>query len=274
MGNQRDRDPTEVALVTGGSKGLGRAVALGLGAAGFAVAVLARPSEGLAETQVLLEGNNVASTACAVDVRDGEAVAAAVAMVENKLGPISVAVNNAGTSLAVGPLWEVDPRDWWTDIETSLGGAFNVCRSVIPGMINRRQGRILNVSSYAGLRPAPYQNGYGCAKAGLANLTESLAASLEPHGVNVFTVTPGFVRTSLTGHLIESSEGRYWLPELKERDSLDPDLFVRLTVAVARGDADILNGRFLHALDDIGELVRRFDAIESAELYVPRLRRL
>jgi NAD(P)-dependent dehydrogenase (short-subunit alcohol dehydrogenase family) len=105
-------------------------------------------------------------------------------------------------------------------------------------------------------------------------LTESLAASLKPHGVHAFTVTPGFVRTSHTGHLIESPEGQSWLPELKERDSLDPDLFVRLTVTVARGDADILNGRFLHALDDISELVRRFDAIKSAELYVPRLRRL
>lgn len=274
MGNQQTSDPAGVALVTGGSKGLGRAVAVGLGTAGFAVAVVARPSEALAETHALLEGNGVPSTACAVDVRDADAVAAAVAAAENKLGPISVVVNNAGTSIAVGPLWEVDSGDWWTDIETSLGGAFNVCRSVIPGMITRRQGRILNVSSYAGLRPAPYQSGYGCAKAGLANLTESLAASLQPYGVRAFTVTPGFVRTSHTSYLTKSPEGRRWLPELQERESLDPDLFVRLTVTVALGGADILNGRFLHALDDISELVRRFGDVKSEELYAPRLRRL
>jgi len=207
-------------------------------------------------------------------VRDTDAVASAVAAVESKLGPISTVVNNAGTSLAIGPLWETDPGSWWTDVETSLGGAFNVCRSVIPGMIARRQGRILNVSSYAGLRAAPYQNGYGCAKAGLANLTESLAASLLPHGIRAFTVTPGFVRTSHTTLLTESPLGRRWLPELQTRDSLDPDLFVRLTVTVALGGADILNGRFLHALDDISELVSRFGDIESEELYVPRLRRL
>ena len=274
MESQRAGEPAGTALVTGGSDGVGRAVALGLGAAGFAVAVLARSAEMLEETRALLESNGTPSVACVADVRDFEAVASAVASIESKLGPISTVVNNAGTSLAIGPLWEVDPGAWWTDVETSLGGAFNVCRSVIPGMIARRQGRILNVSSYAGLRAAPYQNGYGCAKAGLANLTESLAVSLLPYGIRVFTVTPGFVRTSLTDHLTESPQGRRWLPELQTRDSLDPDLFMRLTVTVALGGADILNGRFLHALDNIGELVSRFDDIESEELYVPRLRRL
>ena len=274
MESQRAGEPAGVALVTGGSEGVGRAVALGLGAAGFAVAILARSAEALRETRALLEGNGVPSADCVADVRDSDAVASAVAAVESKLGPILTVVNNAGTSLAIGPLWEADPGAWWTDVETSLGGAFNVCRSVIPGMIARRQGRILNVSSYAGLRAAPYQSGYGCAKAGLANLTELLAASLLPYGIRAFTVTPGFVRTSLTTQLTESSAGRLWLSELQTRDSLDPDLFVRLTVTVALGGADILNGRFLHALDDISELVSRFGDIESEELYVPRLRRL
>lgn len=264
----------EVALVTGGSTGTGRAVALGLGTAGFAVAILARSPKSLAETQALLEAEGVPVVACVADVRDAEAVSDAVASVENKLGPISTVVNGAGTSLAIGPLWEVDPRDWWTDVETSLGGAFNVCRSVIPGMIAHSRGRIINVSSYAGLHAAPYQNGYGIAKAGLTNLTESLAASLAPHGVRAFSVTPGFVWTSLTRQLTESPEGRRWLPELQGRQGLDPDLFVQLIVTVALGGADELNGRFLHALDDLDELVRRLGEIVSEELYVPRLRRL
>jgi NAD(P)-dependent dehydrogenase (short-subunit alcohol dehydrogenase family) len=263
-----------VALITGGSRGAGREVALGLGAAGFAVAILARSPEALEATQALLDQNAVPSAACVADVRDPDAVAAAVATVTGTLGPISTLVNNAGSSLAIGPLWEADPGTWWTDIETSLGGAFNLCRSVIPGMIACRRGRILNVSSYAGHRAAPYQSAYGCGKAGLASLTESLAASLQPHGIRAFTVTPGFVRTSLTAQLTESPEGQRWLPELQGRDGLDLSLFVGLAVAVALGRADILNGRFLHALDDLGELVRRFDEIEAGELYLPRLRRL
>lgn len=274
MKGQRAGTPAGVVLVTGGSRGIGRAAALGLGAAGFAVAVLARSPAPLEETRALLEADGVPSMSYVADVRDLDAVASSVAAVEGSLGPISTVVNNAGTSLAVGPLWEVEPRDWWTDVETSVGGAFNVCRSVIPGMIARRAGRILNVSSYAGLRPAPYQNGYGCAKAGLASLTESLAASLRPFGVRAFTVTPGFVYTDLTRGLTESDAGRQWLPELAGRDGLDVDLFVRLTVTVALGRADVLNGRFLHALDDISELIRRSGEVESEDLYAPRLHRL
>jgi NAD(P)-dependent dehydrogenase (short-subunit alcohol dehydrogenase family) len=207
-------------------------------------------------------------------VIDPNAVARSVAVVEDTLGPISTLVNNAGTSLAIGPMWDVDPHDWWTDIETSLGGTFNLCRSVIPGMIARRRGRILNVSSYAGARAAPYQSGYGCAKAGMTSLTESLAASLSAHGVRVFAITPGFVHTELTRRIIESPEGRRWLSEAGARESLDLELFVRLAVTVALGGADALNGRLLHALDDVNELLGRIDEIERDELYVPRLRRL
>lgn len=264
----------EVALVTGGSAGIGRAVAVGLGAAGFAVAILARSPRTLADTETALEAEGVPVVVCEADVRDADAVSDAVASVETELGPISTVVNGAGTALAIGPLWEVDPHDWWTDVETSVGGAFNVCRLVIPGMIARRRGRILNVSSYAGVRPAPYLNAYGIAKAGLVSMTESLAASLEPHGVRAFAVTPGLVLTGMTMRLKHSPEGRRWLPELEDRQVLAPDRFVRLVVTISQGGADELNGRFLHALDDLDELSLRRREIESADLYVPRLRRL
>jgi NAD(P)-dependent dehydrogenase (short-subunit alcohol dehydrogenase family) len=167
-------------------------------------------------------------------------------------------------------MWDVDAHDWWTDVQTSLGGTFNLCRSVIPGMIARGRGRILNVSSYAGVRAAPYQNGYGCAKAAVVNLTESLAASLSAHGVQVFAITSGFVHTDLNRRLTEST----WLPETRTRDNADLGPFVRLAVMLALGRADALSGRFLHALDDISELLRRIDKVDRDELYVPRLRRL
>src|SRR6201996_1154141 len=263
-----------VGVRTGGGRGAGRAIALGLGAAGFAVAVLARSAGELEETQSLLERRGVPSVACVADVLDPAAVARSVAIAENTLGQVSTLVNNAGTLLAIGPMWEVDPRDWWTDVETSLRGTFNLCRCVVPGMIARGHGRILNVSSYAAARAAPYQNGYGCAKAAIASLTESLAASLSAHGVRVFAITPGFVHTELTTRMIESPEGRRWIPEAATRVGLDLDLFVRLTVTVALGSADALSGRFLHALDDVSELLRRIEEIERDELYVPRLRRL
>ena len=263
-----------VALVTGGSRGIGRAVALGLGAAGFRVAIMARSRAELSETAELLERRGVQHAWVVTDVTDADEVARSVRQVEGQIGPVSVLVNNAGTALAIGPLWEVDDREWWRDIETSLGGVFNLCRSVIPGMIARGHGRILNVSSYAAARAAPYETAYAGAKAAVTNLTESLAVSLAPHRVRVFAVTPGFVHTEMTKRIIESPEGRRWLPEAGEREGLDPERFVRLVVALAQGHGDTLSGRFLHALDDLDELLSRLDEIDREELYVPRLRRL
>jgi 3-oxoacyl-[acyl-carrier protein] reductase len=260
-----------VAVVTGGGRGIGRAIALALAEAGFAVAVLSRSQRELDETRTA-SGRPVLALSC--DVRNAAAVDEAVARTMRELGPITTLVNNAGTGLALGPLWEVDPAEWWTDVETTLRGAFNACRAVIPGMIARRDGRIVNVSSYVAVRPSPYQTGYACGKAALLSLTESLAASLAPHGVKAFSVTPGFVHTELTRRILETAEGRRWLPEVGTGRVLAPEDGARLVVALAQGRADALNGRFLHALDDVDELLRRLPEIEAEDLYAPRLRRL
>ena len=183
-------------------------------------------------------------------------------------------VNNAGTSAAIGPAWVVDPEVWWGDIESNLKGTFNACRVVVPGMIARNEGRIVNLSSYAAVRPAPYQTGYAAAKAAMASFSEGLAESLIAHSVRVFTVTPGFVQTAMTELLTESDDGRRWLPELREREPLDLELAAQLVVFLAAGGGDRLSGRFLHALDDVRELLARIDEIERDDLYAVRLRRL
>jgi NAD(P)-dependent dehydrogenase (short-subunit alcohol dehydrogenase family) len=263
-----------VALVTGGGRGMGRAIALALGTSGHAVGIVARSEPDLAVTRSELESAGIASSASVADVVDLEAMEQAVRTTEEELGPIGVLVNNAGTGAAVGPAWEVDPDDWWGDVESSLKGTFNACRAVIPGMIARGEGRIINVSSYAAVRAAPYQTGYAAAKAAVASFTEGLAASLADYGVRVFTITPGFVRTALTTHLIDSESGRRWLPELQAREPLDPELGASLVVFLAGGGGDRLSGRFLHALDDVQELLARIDEIEGGDLYALRLRRL
>lgn len=259
-----------VALVTGGGRGIGRAIALALADAGFGVSVLARSTDELEQTRVEIAERGGAAAAFACDVRDEEAVRAAVEQTESALGPIAALVNNAGTGRAVGPLWSVDPQDWWMDVETSLRGAFNACRSVVPGMLERGTGRIVNIASYVAVRPAPYQTGYAAGKAALVSLSESLAASLAPRGVRVFAFTPGYVDTEMTRGMRESA----WLPDLGTGRVLTADEGARVVARIVSGELDALSGRLLHALDDPDELLRRVVEIERDDLYVPRLRRL
>jgi len=234
------------------------------------VALLARSADALRETRELVERDGGTALDLVADVTDAEAVVAAVASAEDRLGPVGVLVNNAGSLRALGPLWEVRPDDWWADVMTSLGGAYNICRAVIPGMIERGQGRIVNVTSYAALRPAPYQTGYACGKAALAALTEALAASLADHGVAVFSVAPGFTATALTRQLAESE----WFPGEGDREPLDAEATAKLIVRLAGGSADPLSGRLLHTLDDLDVLLAQIDEIRRDDLYAPRLRRL
>jgi len=263
----------QVALVTGGGRGVGRAIAVRLAEAGASVGLVARSRHELEDAASELEGYGVGAVALAGDVRDESFVAEAAAAVAVTLGPVDLLVNGAGTARAIGPLWELDPGEWWADVETNLLGTFLFARAVLPTMVERRGGRIVNVSSYSGTRPSPYLTAYAAAKAALLNLTESLACETEPHGVRVFAVTPGYVPTAMIEHIVESPEGRRWLPHVRDGKPVDPSLVADLVAFLASGAADGLNGRFLHALDDARGLARRADAVRDADLYVVRLRR-
>jgi NAD(P)-dependent dehydrogenase (short-subunit alcohol dehydrogenase family) len=263
-----------LAVVTGASRGIGRATAIALGEAGFAVAVVSRSMSALDETRKLVERTGARAIAVTADVTDRVAVARTVEEVEHDAGPIGVLVNNAGSLRAIGPLWEADPNDWWTDVATSLDGAFNFCRAVVPHMLTRGDGRVVNVTSYAGTRPAPYQSGYGCAKAALNSLTESLAAELGGHGIAVFGVAAGFTRTDMTDHLTTSEAGRRWLPDAGAGPAVAADRTARLIASLAAGRADALSGRLLHSLDEVDALLAGIDEIRRDDLYTPRVRRL
>jgi NAD(P)-dependent dehydrogenase (short-subunit alcohol dehydrogenase family) len=263
----------ETVIVTGGGRGVGRAIAIELAGRGYSVAVLARSQAEIDDTRGEIAAGGGRALALCCDVRDGDAVATAVASAA-ELDPVTGLVNNAGTGLALGPLWTVDPTEWWTDIETSVRGAFNSCRAVIPGFIERGAGRIVNVASYVGVRPSPYQTGYAAGKAALVNLTESLAVSLAPHGVQVFAFTPGFVDTALTRRILETPTGRTWLPEVGTGTIVPAERGARMVAALVSGEADRLTGRFVHALDELDDLVARIGEIERDDLYAPRVRRL
>jgi NAD(P)-dependent dehydrogenase (short-subunit alcohol dehydrogenase family) len=263
-----------VALVTGASRGIGRATAIALAEAGFAVGIVARSAAELEETRLLVERREAAAVAAVADVTDETAVARAVDEIEADLGAVTVLVNNAGSLCAIGPSWEVNPDAWWSDVSTTLAGAYNCCRRVVPPMIERGDGRIVNLTSYAGIRPATYQSGYGCGKAALNSFTESLAAELGEFGGSVFGVAAGFTPTAMTEQLTSTDAGRRWLPTAGSGNTVTPEQTARLVVRLAEGSADALSGRLLHTLDEIDVLLAEIDEIRRDDLYAPRLRRL
>ena len=247
---RRDRAPLagEVAVVTGAGRGVGRAVAEGLAAAGASVALVARTES---EIEAVAAGIG-AERALAVpaDVTAAADVDRLVARVRDELGPATLLVNNAGAWGSVGPVEEADAAVWWNDVEVSLKGTFLCTRAVLPAMLARGSGRIVNVASRAGTVPRPRASGYAAAKAAVLSFTQSVAVEVEPRGLKVFAISPGFVRTALIDGVAAS------LPELADRDDdLPPELAARLVVDIASGRLDALSGSFLHVLDDLDELL-------------------
>jgi 3-oxoacyl-[acyl-carrier protein] reductase len=189
------------AVVTGGSRGIGRAVAVRLARDGFDVAFCSRASDWAAEESVRLiekEGVRVFHAAC--DVADRTAVAFFIADAERALGPAFAVVNCAGVNHR-RPLVATSLAEWDNMIDVNLTGTFNVCRAVVRGMLRRGTGVVVNLSSVAGIRGDRDQAAWAASKAGVIGLSRSLARETGPHGVRVNVVAPGFVETDMTAAL-------------------------------------------------------------------------
>lgn len=256
-----------VALVTGGGRGIGRGIALGLAKQGWDVAVTSRSADQLSETVKLAEGRVIAVPA---DVSDRASVKALVRAVEFLVGPVSLLVNNAGTAGPLGPFWESNPEDWWRCQEVNLRGPMLCCRELLPGMIARQAGRIVNVVSGAGCQAYPEMSAYVISKTALIRLSEQLALELKPHGISVFSIRPGLVRTAMV------EESRHRLPFvqklLDEGREVTPDVVANLVLTLASGMADALSGRLFSVEDDVEQIVRRADEVQANDLGLLRVR--
>lgn len=263
------RMPTSsrVALVTGSSQGIGRVVAAHLTTAGYKVAAAARSMTLLQELST-----QTGVLAVELDVTDAQAVADAVARVESELGPIDLLVNNAGLAGRGGATWDHQPVDWWRVFEVNVLGTFLCCRAVVPGMVARKAGRVVNLSSGAALFPidddfgAVINSAYLASKAAVIRFSEALAAEARPAGVTVISMSPGTVKTAMSTEAFADvwDDPDFWSP---------PELAAELIEFIGSGALDQLSGRYIRAaVDDWRTLGDHVPEILGNDLHSMRLR--
>jgi 3-oxoacyl-[acyl-carrier protein] reductase len=203
-----------VVLVTGSSRGIGAEVAVKAAAEGAVVAVHYRHSADAARQTVeraRLTGAKAESFAA--DLTDGRQAEGLVEEVIGRFGRVDALVNNAGRT-QVGPFLEIAPADWDETIRTDLTAAFHTCRAVLPSMVARGSGTIVNIASRLGQIGVAETAAYSAAKAGLIGLTRALAREFGPRGIRINAVAPGAIVTDMTADLVESDEGRRRLADM------------------------------------------------------------
>ncbi len=205
----------KVVIVTGAGSGVGRALALKFGASGARVICAARRADRIQGTAATIEANGGTALAVQVDVADIVQVEHMVSQSLDAFGQIDVLFNNAGSFGAIGAVWEVDPELWWHDVTVNLRGTMLCCRAVLPHMLKRDSGILINMT---GGNQIPGGTGYSCSKVGVVRFTELLAKELNQQGSSVlaFIMGPGFVRTEMTEIQIQTVEGQKWLPSSKD----------------------------------------------------------
>ena len=238
---------TRVALVTGGSRGIGRAIATTLAARGHAVALTYATSEREARAAADEIGRNGGQAmAVRLVAEDRASISRAVGEVRGTLGAIAVLVNNAGIAQE-RPFLELTDGDWDRMLAVNLRGPFTCAQEVLPDMLKQRWGRIINISSVGGQWGGMNQVHYACAKAGLNNLTRSLAKLYSAQGVMTNTIAAGLVSTEMIANELETAAGKEKVRNIPVGRIATPDEIARAVAFLASDDASYITGQTINA---------------------------
>ncbi|MEH7502735.1 3-ketoacyl-ACP reductase [Neobacillus drentensis] len=204
----------KTALITGAGRGIGRAIAIALAKEGINLGMIGLNMSNLEKVAAELAQFDVKVSAATADVTDLESVTHAVEHIKSDLGPIDILINNAGIA-KFGGFLELTPEEWEKIIQVNLMGVYNVTRVVLPGMIERKSGDIINISSSAGQKGAPVTSAYSASKFAVLGLTESLMLEVRKHNIRVTALTPSTVVTDLAidTNLVSGNEENVMHPE-------------------------------------------------------------
>ncbi len=254
----------QTAIVTGAGRGFGKAIAQRLAAEGAAVTLVSRSRNQLDAVAAGIKANGGEALAAAADVTDAKSVAAAVRAAEAAHGPTTLLVNNAGVGGPFGPIWLADPERWWAAQAVHIKAPVLFLHEILPGMVERKAGRVIIVSALAARMAAAYMGAYCTGKIAQSRIIEEVALETRAHGLAAFAIDPGFVFTGLADDTMNDPDAQRWLPGMVERlkeasqapgPSGDLDRCAQRCVDLASGRYDGLSGRYMELPDDLDAML-------------------
>lgn len=266
----------KIAIVTGAGRGIGKTIALSLAREGAHVVVLSRTQSEIAETAVAIRALDRRALAIKTDISNSEDVDNMVRSAIQEFGRVDILVNNAGIQGPVGPLVENEIDRWIQTIQINLIGVFLCSRAVLPIMMERRQGKIINLSGGGATSPRPYFSAYAASKAAVVRLTETLAQEVKEYNIHVNAIAPGAVNTRMLEEVLAAAKATgdkalagpsHQLPTAGS----SPEKAAALAVFLASDESDGLSGRLISAVWDNWQAVPRYiEDIMSSDLFTLR----
>jgi NAD(P)-dependent dehydrogenase (short-subunit alcohol dehydrogenase family) len=242
-------------LITGAGRGIGKRLALGFAQAGTRVGLLARSKAELDLAQLEIEHAGGVSLRIRADVRDFEQMCAAADRMRAHFGSVHVLVAAAAIQGPIGPLADCPPKAWAEAIETNLLGVMNVCRAVLPQMIEQRSGKIIVLSGEGAAAPRPNFSAYAASKAAVVRMAETLADEVRDHNVQVNCIAPGGTYTHMTDQILHAGERAGWKAErealeIRVTGGVPPDKQIQLALFLASEQSNHVSGKLIQVSDD------------------------
>ena len=264
-----------VALITGGSQGIGKAIATAFAREGAMLFLVARSAGHLRRTAKELLPLSLRLHFMVADVSDPADVRRIVRRAESVLGPVEILVNCAGVLGPVGPTYKANRRDWCGTIAINLLGPFYCIKEVLPGMVERRRGKIINLAGGGATSPRQNFSAYATAKAALVRLTETVAREVEKSGVEINAIAPGAVNTRMLDQVLAAGDragGEFAKAQKQKRQGgVPPERAAELAVFLASDHSNGLTGRLISAVyDDWASIPQRLKEIQTTDLYTLR----